>query len=157
MTSQKTPDVGVTYINKRPEWTDNIYGSGLTFETGQTRVVPDELARSFLRHEDIFERAKDTKATEKAIKADKLDEAKEVIADVKDDTKEQLAAGKAKKEAERKQEHEVMDIKDTVARMDKSELTNYAKVHFKQDLNQKAGVKDLRNEVVQFIDRFGVA
>lgn len=157
MSTPTQPDVGVTYISKRrPTWTDNIYGTGLTFEQGQTRVVPAENAKNFLRHADVFERAKDSKATAKSIKDDKADEAKEEIDEIKDDTKEQLAKAKAERAAERKEENAVMDLKESVNRMNSKELASYAKTHFRQDLNEKQPVKAMREQVVQYIDRFGV-
>ena len=142
--------VGVTYIHRRPSFTDNIYGSGLTFTQGQTRELPAELARNFLRHADVFELAK-VKA-EKPAKATKDDAPKPDD----DGTKAQLEAANAKQAKERDEQNALMDIKDSVARMDAKQLAAYAMTHYQQKLDQKAGVKVLRGQVAQFIDQFGV-
>lgn len=142
--------VGVTYIHRRPSFTDNIYGTGLTFVPGQTRDLPTELARSFLRHTDVFERAPEPEGEPPANKSEA--EAKPPT----DDTKALLEKSDAKKDAERQETNALMDIKDSVARMDAQHLAAYAMTHYKQQLDKKAGVKALRAQVSGFIDQFGV-
>lgn len=37
----------------RPEWTDHLYGSGLTFKHGEVTLVPGYLYKQFLRHHEF--------------------------------------------------------------------------------------------------------
>lgn len=54
----QTQGVAVTYTGRDDPFKDRLYRSGLTFTPGQTRIVPLTLAERFLRHQDVFTRAK---------------------------------------------------------------------------------------------------
>lgn len=49
--------VAVQYIGHKPSYTDRLYKSGLEFTQGEVKVLPAVLARQFLRHADLFQKA----------------------------------------------------------------------------------------------------
>lgn len=75
---------------------------------------------------------------------------------VEDDTLEILAKSEAKKLVERKEDTALMDIKDDVSRMDTEQLSMFAMTHYKQKLDRRCSVENLRSQVTQFVDQFGV-
>ncbi len=55
--ASKTAGVPVKYIGREDPFYDRLYGSTLSFEREQVRVIPDlDLVAKFLRHSDCFER-----------------------------------------------------------------------------------------------------
>lgn len=52
-----TNTVPVQYIGRRESFRDHLFGTGLTFTQGQTRALPFDVARKFLRHADQFAQA----------------------------------------------------------------------------------------------------
>lgn len=55
--ASKTAGVPVKYIGREDPFYDRLYGSNLSFEREQVRVIPDlDLVAKFLRHSDCFER-----------------------------------------------------------------------------------------------------
>ena len=52
-----TNTVAVQYIGRRESFRDHLFGTGLTFTQGQTRALPFDMARKFLRHADQFAQA----------------------------------------------------------------------------------------------------
>jgi hypothetical protein len=126
----------VTYVGKRESYRDGTYGTGLVFTRGQTHMVPQTAAARMLTHPDVYELGKLEEAT--------VDEAAAAAA-----TSHQAEKDKVE---ERLQEH-----RDTIANMAKDALAEYAKTHFKQDLDKRLKVSDLRAQVTALVDRFGVA
>jgi len=49
-------EVSIKYIGKREPWPDRLYRTGLVFDCNQVRTIPWDMARKFLRHEDLFEK-----------------------------------------------------------------------------------------------------
>lgn len=49
--------VAVQYIGRRPSYIDRLYGTGLSFDAEQVRDLPASIAKNFLRHGDLFQRA----------------------------------------------------------------------------------------------------
>ena len=134
--------VAVTYIGRRDSYTDRLYGTGLEFDRGQTRALPPELARKFLKHPDQFERAE--VLPEDAALTPPLD-----------DTAATLEAAKKKADEQATKQQDLQALYDQVAQMDKSALTAFAMNNYKQTLNQKAPVPALRRQVTGFIDTYG--
>ena len=55
--ASKTAGVPVKYIGREDPFYDRLYGSNLSFEREQVRVISDlDLVAKFLRHSDCFER-----------------------------------------------------------------------------------------------------
>lgn len=139
--------VTVEYIGKRPAWRDSIYNSGLTFTSGQVRSLPPLLASKFLRHPDVFRR----------VEAEPVAVVEVAGAGV-DDTDELLAKREQEQENQKAEAARLQDIVDQVSRMDsKDALADFAERHFDQKLNKRRSVDNLRQEVVDLVNRFGVA
>lgn len=134
-------EIAVTYIGRRPTFTDTIYGTGLTFAQQQTRVLPDAIAAKFLRHPDVF--AKGT------------GEAAQDVAPG-DGTTEALASMNKDKTEQDKQLNQLQDLRDSIQHMNtKAALEEFARTNYKQELDKRKSLAELRTEVIGFIDRFG--
>ena len=129
--------VPVKYIGRRYEFFDRIYGSGLFFDQGQTRSLPAELARKFLRHADLFERGE----------VDSVEP--------KDDTAELLEDAAREQDNQKVEQSVVQDLRDSVQSMDKDALSQFASTNYRQIIDRRRSVETLREEVLGFIDRFG--
>ena len=127
----------ITYIGRRESWIDNQYDTGLSFVVGQSRSLPGETAEKFLRHKDLFERADSGVA-------------------VADDTNAQLDAAKAETKEHDKDEAGRFDLIANVMQMDKPALKEFASTNYRQELNGRLSVEKLRDQVVGFIDQFGI-
>lgn len=131
----------ITYIGKKPFF-DRLYNTGLTFDVGQVRAVPDDMARLFLRHKDLFV-VLDT--------APKTPKTKET------DNTQALIDQQAKETAEKiKNQNNLQDLYTQVSVMDKDALEQFAKDHYQIDLNKRRSLENLREEVIGLIDQFGV-
>jgi hypothetical protein len=137
-------DIGVRYVGRRESFVDNNYGSGLSFDQGQVRVLPSLLARKFLRHADQFEEAvaEVAPAVEQATDDDGTNKALEDAAKHQKEQNDELNA--------------VQDVRDQVMHMNKKSLEEYALTKYQQKLDQGKKVGDLRLDVIGMIDRFGV-
>lgn len=140
----------VTYTGNDTPFIDRIYRSRLTFDPGQTRVVPIALAARFLRHSDIFEEGGtdgDTAATA----------AGQPTGQQPDDTAVQLEAAKKSEEELRVQEEARYSVLQQIEKMDKQALRDWTKQTYKQDLPGNLGLDKMRDRVRGFVDQFGVA
>ena len=132
----------VTYTGKR-YWADRLYGSGLDFEPGQTREMPTELARKFLKHADMFSTASVTPAQER--------KQQEV-----DDTQAKLDAAAQKRAMKKAEQDRRQDLVDRVNAMDEQSLREFAKNTYQQDIDGRVhDVAKLREKVIGFVDQFG--
>lgn len=139
--------VAITYIGRRDQYVDRQYGTGLPFRTGQTRQLPAELARRFLRHADLFEQAQETVVEAVPVA--------EVSTDADDDTAVILEQVAAQQEADLRNQSQLQDLYDQVAAMDKDALAHFAMTRYQQKLDKRIAEPKLREEVISFIDRFG--
>lgn len=136
-------DVPVKYIcQRRSQWRDHLYGSGLTFSTGQVRFVPGALARKFLNHADLFERCDfgDGGQGEPA----------------QDDTQQLMDDAARQQQDKREVETQLQDVIDQVNQMTKAGLIEYALTNYKQDLKKTDKLEVLRGQVLQMVNQFGV-
>lgn len=148
-TSNRTVTNGqaVKYIGFRPEWEDRVYNSGIAFVTDQVRVLPFELARSLLRHTDLFEPATVETETETA----------STEAPITDDTQALLDKGKKATDEKDSKQFEVQALYDQIDRMNsKAAVAHFAKVNYNQELDTSAKLVDLKANAKRFIDQFGV-
>ena len=136
---QAVQKVGVKYIGRRPSFHDRLFGTGLDFAAGQTRMVPLDTARRFFAHASEFEL--DATAVAAAVQAD--------------DTDDLMDKAKAKQELDAKELDELQYLRDQVTRMAKPELQVIAKTKYGQDLDARASVQRMRDQVVNLMDRFG--
>lgn len=128
--------IAITYIGHRPTYKDGACGSGVTFEQGQTLQIPAQFALKMLKHTAVYERAGDV-AAESALVAEKPD------------------TTEADKRA--KEFNEQQDMRDAITQMDKDALKVFAMTHWGMKLNGQKSAENLRAEVVQHFDQFGMA
>ena len=141
--------VGVTYTGAETPFVDRIYRSRLSFEPGQTREVPAELAAKFLRHADVFQPAWQKDDTAKPKKADQ-EPAKQ-----QDDTAERLEAARKDEDEHRSKENARFELHQQLDKMDKKALRDWAKVKFQQEFPGNLGEANLRDRVKGLVDQFG--
>lgn len=133
---------GVTYIGRRPTFTDNIYGTGLHFEQGQTHFMPASTAGRFLRHPE-FEEAKDKTAPKES---------------EKNATDEALEAAQKEREKQEQEANRIQDVRDSIARMDNKDMViEFVHVNYNQTLAKNAKLETLQAKAIELIDQFGVA
>lgn len=141
--SQIKNTVAVRYTGKRDPFMERAYKSGLSFIPGQVRCVPPDLAKKLLKHTDVFERALEAVPVEP------------VAAPVDDTTA--LLEEAAQEQAEQQEAlNQLQDVRDQISHMDKEALTEFAKIHYRQDLSKRLGVEKLRDQVTGFVDQYGV-
>jgi len=46
--------ISIKYVGKRLQYTDGTYGTGIHFVQGESRMVPADKAKLFLRHPDVY-------------------------------------------------------------------------------------------------------
>ena len=137
--------VGVTYTGREDPFVDRIYRSRLTFEHGQTRELPPELAAKFLQHADVF-RAAGEAANAKAKKP----------AEAKDDTQEQLEAAEKAESERREQENTRFEVHQQIDKMDKAAMRDFAKANFNVDFPGALGNDKMRDQVKGLVDQYGM-
>lgn len=133
--------VGVTYTGREDPFVDRIYRSRLTFEHGQTRELPPELAAKFLQHADVFQAAGEAKAKKPAKS--------------KDDTQEQLEAAEKAESERREQENTRFEVHQQIDKMDKAAMRDFAKTNFKVDFPGALGEAKMREQVKGLVDQYG--
>jgi hypothetical protein len=116
----------ITYLGKRPQYFDALYGTG-HWTQGETKTVADSVSKKMLQHPDQY-----------AEKPGELSLGTVVGA---------LPTPPA--------ESPDQDARDSVAYMDKATLLDYARTHYRQNLDKRLGADALRAKVVQLIDQFG--
>lgn len=127
----------VAYIGKEDEWRDHLYGSGLYFVAGQTRMVEFALAKKLLKHIDLFaegeakgaEKQETAKLTQQAEQAQKDEEA-------------QLDA--------------LFDVYTNLDQMDKASLQKFIKDNFNQDVDGRLSEMKVREQAKMLVDQFGL-
>ena len=134
--------IGVTYTGSEDPFVDRIYRSRLTFEHGQTRELPPELAAKFLQHADVFQAAGEAKA-KKPAKA-------------KDDTQEQLEAAEKAESERREQENTRFEVHQQIDKMDKAAMRDFAKTNFKVEFPGALGEARMRDQVKGLVDQYGM-
>ena len=151
----KPDEVSIKYIGKREPWHDRLYRTGLVFDCDQVRTIPWDMARKFLRHEDLFEQ----------VGADAKDESDETPpaeddtpndSDSKaDDTQALLDEQTAKNKDKDDEQTELQALYDQVNIMEKDALKDFAQNHYQQKTNNSKSVENIRLDVTAMIDQFG--
>lgn len=142
--------VAVQYIGRRPNWSDRVYDTGLAFSSDQVRILPEHIARLFLRHPDLFQKVE---VHEPVVQAAAPAPAP---AESKDDTAELMAKAKAEKVKKDEVQREIQEVYDQIDRMDKDGLIHLAATKYQQSLSKQAKVETLRAKVRGLVDQFGV-
>lgn len=146
-------DVAVTYTGNDNPFKDRIYRSGLTFTPGQTRLVPATLAQRFLRHSDVFKEgaAGEAKAAKKAEQTQT-----EQTQTEQDDTKQVLQQQQQEQDDQRQQEDARFALLDSIDRMDRKAVIDWAEQHYKQKIPGNVSVAAAREQAKGFIDQYGM-
>lgn len=149
-------EVSIKYIGKREPWHDRLYRTGLVFDCNQVRTIPWDMARKFLRHEDLFEKV-DADAKDEGDEAGKSseDDAQNDSEQDSDDTQALLDEQKAKNKDKDDEQKELQALYDQVNVMDKDALKDFAQTHYQQNTNNSKSVENIRIDVVGMIDQFG--
>lgn len=120
----------VKYIGRREVYREGMYGTGLVFTQGETKFVVEEKALQLLRHPDVYVPG-DGEAVEAAAIEAKPDDT------VETDDLAQIE-------------------RDSLTRMTKAALTEYAKTRYRIELDPNMLKDDLRTEVTRLIDQYGI-
>lgn len=122
----------VEYIGLRDSYTDGTYGTRITWNKGESKLVPDAQAAQLLKHPDVY-RVGGVEGAEASVISEPIKD--------KDDVTEQ----------------DLQDARDAVANMDVEALRSYAAINFSgHKLHQKLGVDKARLTVIGLIDQFGI-
>lgn len=147
-TGEPAATVDVQYVGRRERWKDTLYGTGLYFNAGQVRTLPIVIATKLLRHKDVFKEFAGKRAEVVVEPGARLES--------DDDTSALLEEGR--KDGERT-EHTLLEIQqvfDQIDRMDKAALEEFARNNYRQDLDKRRSLENLREQVRQMVDQFGV-
>lgn len=143
--------VAVQFIGYRQSFRDHLYGTGLTFEKGQIRNLPPDLARKLLRHHDLFKKADAAMVAPKPAAPSATTEG----TNMDPETAEAVARVEREKREQSQVQSNLQDLYDSVNVMDKGALSEFAMTRYRQDLNKRLSVDKLRAQVIGFIDQFG--
>ncbi|MEG0194486.1 MAG: hypothetical protein RR857_23865 [Comamonas sp.] len=172
-------ETAVTYTGRETPFVDRIYRSKLTFNPGQTRLLPALLAAKLLRHAEFTpfvepgtesvadaKKAEDLQLQEKPVTQDDtatlLDDAKKAEdlqlqekPVTQDDTATLLDDAKKAEDLQRQQEDARFTLLQQIDKMDKQALRDWTKQTYQQDLPPQLGLEKMRDRVRGFIDQFG--
>lgn len=130
----------VKYIGRRPEWRDHLYDTGLCFTSGQERALPGGVARTMLRHKDLFQECETP-----------------VLADAPADNTDELLAEGSKLKAKKDDKSIEFNVIDQVNQMnDKDTLVNFAMTRCQLKLAKTKKPETMRAEIIAHINQFGV-
>lgn len=136
--------VAVQYIGRRHSYIDRLYGTGLSFESEQVRGLPVSIAKNFLRHGDLFQRA--------AVEQEHADDKQEQQLD---DTAAQLAEAQRLQAEQHAKDVLRQELLDQVSNMDKDGLQVFAKDTYNQVVPKTMTLENMRAKVFAFIDQYG--
>lgn len=132
----------IRYIGMRQDWEDHLYSSGLFFTYGEIKLVPDRLAKKFLHHLDMFEEVTDLPEDAELSNAlsaqDDMDEAEE------------------KEKAQLLEQNAIFETLQHIEDMSKAGLVEYAEKNYSVKLNGKLKLDELKHEVKELVNKFGV-
>ncbi|WP_336938036.1 RyR domain-containing protein [Acinetobacter modestus] len=136
----------IQYIGNKSLYKDHLYGSALTFEQGQVRTIPSDLATMFLKHPE-FKLYIGDESPILPVSEDQLQT---------DDTSLILAKSNAAKKEESELEQRVFDEIETVGKMTKAGVIEYVQTKYSQKLNAQLNLTQLREKAVELINQFGL-
>lgn len=159
-------EIAVTYKGPDNPFKDRAYRSGLTFTPGQTRVLPEPLAMRFLRHEDVFERARvkveapkqETVQAQLAttLAQDTAGKPASQQQEPVDDTQAQLDAAKKQDDDQRDLDGARFELLESIEAMDRKALISWADVTYQQKIPGNSSLEKARDMARGFIDQYGM-
>ena len=117
--------IGIKYVGQREMHIDNLYGTNLAFNPGQTHNVDDAIAKRMLAHTDTYAEAKPVKDAPVAA---------------------------AEEKAAAKEQSEPLPHLDG---MGKPELMAFAQQHYGEKLHHAMSEANMRSKVLGFIQARG--
>lgn len=141
--------VAVQYIGRRPSYIDRLYGTGLSFDAEQVRDLPSSIAKNFLRHGDLFQRAAVVE------EAGAGQGGQQAPSTPPDDTAAQLAEAQRLQDEQRAKDLRRQELLDQVSNMDKEGLQVFAKDTYNQVVPKTMTLENMRAKVFAFIDEYG--
>jgi len=143
---QKSAGVSIQYIGNKSLYTDHLYESALTFEQGQVRSIPSDLATKFLKHPEFTRYEGEPESISGESTEQGLD----------DDTSSILNRSKEKQQEEIDQENKILDEIETIGKMTKAGLVQYALEKYEQKLSPQKNLDELKESVTQMIHQYGI-
>lgn len=143
---QKPAGVSIQYIGNKSLYTDHLYESALTFEQGQVRSIPSDLATKFLKHPEFTR----YEGEPESISGESTEQGSD------DDTSSILNRSKEKQQEEIDKENKVLDEIETIGKMTKAGLVQYALEKYEQKLSPQKNLDELKESVTQMIHQYGV-
>lgn len=143
---QKSAGVSIQYIGNKSLYTDHLYESALTFEQGQVRSIPSDLATKFLKHPEFTRYDGEPESISGESTEQGLD----------DDTSSILNRSKEKQQEEIDKENKILDEIETIGKMTKAGLVQYALEKYEQKLSPQKNLDELKESVTQMIHQYGV-
>lgn len=143
---QKSAGVSIQYIGNKSLYTDHLYESALTFEQGQVRSVPSDLATKFLKHPEFTR----YEGLPESISGEPTEQS------LDDDTSSILKRSKEKQQEEIDKENQIFDEIEAVSKMTKAGLVQYALEKYEQKLNAQKNLGELKEQVTQLIHQYGI-
>lgn len=144
--NQKSAGVSIQYIGNKSLYTDHLYDSALTFEQGQVRSIPSDLATKFLKHPEFTR----YEGEPESISGESIEQG------LDDDTSSILNRSKEKQQEEIDKENKVLDEIETIGKMTKAGLVQYALEKYEQKLSPQKNLDELKESVTQMIHQYGV-
>lgn len=141
--------VAIQYIGRRPSYIDRLYGTGLSFDAEQIRDLPASIAKNFLRHGDLFQRAAVVE------EAGAGQGGQQAPSTPPDDTAAQLAEAQRLRDEQRAKDLRRQELLDQVSNMDKEGLQVFAKDTYNQVVPKTMTLENMRAKVFAFIDEYG--
>ena len=141
--------VAIQSSGLRPSYIDRLYGTGLSFDAEQVRDLPASIAKNFLRHGDLFQRAA---VVEEAGAGQGGQQAPSTPLD---DTAAQLAEAQRLRDEQRAKDLRRQELLDQVSNMDKEGLQVFAKDTYNQVVPKTMTLENMRAKVFAFIDEYG--
>ncbi|MBI1625184.1 hypothetical protein [Comamonas suwonensis] len=138
----------VKYIGRRSPYVDRLYGTNLSFERGQVRSLPSQIAKRFLRHADMFASCKDEQA---ASSQDGQSSAQLV-----DDTLQTLEQAQKLQDEQRDKDTQRQQLIDQIMNMDKEGVQQFAKDSYNQVVPKNLSLDNMRTKVLSMLDQYGV-
>lgn len=126
--------VAVKYVGPRESYKDGLFGTGMVFERGQTRMVPSAVALQMFRHPGVYVPGE-------------VPQASQVVA--------QVPTGKVPQPPE---EERLQEVRDSVNAMtEKAAVEAFVKQHFQIDIDKRKGLQALKEHALQLVDQYGIA
>lgn len=131
--------VRIEYIGRREPYKDAVCGSGVVFiQKGDVQLIPADAAAKMLKHPTVY----------------RLAEAVETVVPEVQESEQQIDLENKAKEAAEK-EREDQDTRTSILMMDKEALARFAQTHFRQKLDKRSSVDDMRRQVTGWFEQFG--